>query len=121
MAKHLRETTRRPVTTDRRYWLLPHCTERTNAAAATDDWKIVFRSFGADLTILPSGCCGMAGAYGYATEHRMTSRRIYGQSWRNYVRNGEFKGRLIASGHSCRCQVKMADGVELPHRLIVHL
>ncbi|MEH2506563.1 FAD/FMN-containing dehydrogenase/Fe-S oxidoreductase [Bradyrhizobium sp. AZCC 1578] len=114
LAKCLSTTTVRPVVGER-YWLLPHCTERANAASATDDWKIVFRSLGADLTILPSGCCGMAGAYGYATEHRMVSRRIYGQSWSKHVRNRASNGRLIASGHSCRCQVKMADGVELSH------
>ena len=114
LAKRLNLTTD-PQVTAGRYWLLPHCTERTNAAAATDDWKIVFRSLGADLTILPSGCCGMAGAYGYAVDQRKTSRKIYGQSWRSHVRNSEFKGRLVASGHSCRCQVKMADGIDLPH------
>ena len=101
--------------TSRRYWLLPHCTERTIAASATADWKTVFAAVGAELTILPSGCCGMAGAYGYAKENRATARRIYGQSWWNHVRNREFTGRLLASGHSCRCQAKMADGVDLPH------
>ncbi|MGY8666040.1 FAD-binding and (Fe-S)-binding domain-containing protein [Bradyrhizobium sp. UFLA05-109] len=113
LVKCLGNTSRGPITG--RYWLLPHCTERTNAGAATEDWKVVFRSLGVDLTILPSGCCGMAGAYGYATDNRVISRRIYGQSWWNHVRNREFKGRLLASGHSCRCQAKMLDGVELQH------
>jgi Fe-S oxidoreductase len=99
----------------RRYWLLPHCTERTNAASATADWTTVFRSLGADLTILPSGCCGMAGAYGYASVNRENSVRIYRQSWSKHVRNSGLEGRLVATGHSCRSQSEMVDGVALPH------
>ncbi|MEY9178883.1 FAD/FMN-containing dehydrogenase/Fe-S oxidoreductase [Bradyrhizobium sp. USDA 326] len=114
LAKRLRGTTANPSTI-RRYWLLPHCTERTNAASATEDWKAAFAACGAELTVLRSGCCGMAGAYGYATENRMTAKTIYRQSWRNHVRNREFRGNLLASGHSCRCQTKMADEIELLH------
>jgi FAD/FMN-containing dehydrogenase/Fe-S oxidoreductase len=98
-----------------RYWLLPHCTERTNAAAATADWTTVFRLLGAELTILSSGCCGMAGAYGYASENRKNSIKIYRQSWSKYVRSEEFGGKLVASGHSCRCQSEMVDGIVLSH------
>ncbi|MCQ4160402.1 FAD-binding oxidoreductase [Roseomonas sp. GC11] len=93
--------------------LLPHCTERTNAAASLKDWQAVFMRLGAPLTLLASGCCGMAGTYGHEAEHRETSERLYDLSWRGHVaRQGE---RLLATGYSCRSQVKRFDGIALRH------
>ncbi len=63
------------------YLLLPHCTERTNAAGSLGDWQRVFRRFGLELTVAASGCCGMAGTYGHEARHRATSERIYALSW----------------------------------------
>lgn len=101
------------TTTGDEYFLLPHCTERTNAAAAVADWTAVFAALGAKLTILPSGCCGMAGTYGHQAASRATSERIYAMSWAPLV--GRHAGRLLATGYSCRCQAKLIDRVELPH------
>ena len=97
------------------YWLLPHCTERTNAQPALSAWTAVFDAFGLDLAILPSGCCGMAGTYGHEAEHRAMSERIYGVSWAGHVAAKGASGRLLADGYSCRSQAKLVDGVRLPH------
>ncbi|MDP4023575.1 FAD-binding and (Fe-S)-binding domain-containing protein [Methylobacterium sp. NEAU 140] len=97
------------------FWLLPHCTERTTAPAATAAWTAVFAAFGLDLAVLPSGCCGMAGTYGHEAEHRATSERIYGLSWAGHVADKGRTGRLLADGYSCRSQAKIVDGVRLPH------
>ena len=67
------------------YLLLPHCTERTNAAGSLGDWQRVFRRLGLELTVLASGCCGMAGTYGHEARHRATSERIYALSWQEKV------------------------------------
>lgn len=101
------------------YFLLPHCTERTNAPVATNDWERVFRSLGAELTILRGGCCGMAGVYGHAAENRQTSERIYAQGWQRQV--AAHKGKLLTTGYSCRCQVNRMDGISLPHPLHILL
>lgn len=95
--------------------LLPHCTERTNAPAATADWKRVADRLGIALRIVPSGCCGMAGLYGHERDHRATSEAIYGLSWRSIVAAPRHAGRLVATGYSCRCQTALVDGVELSH------
>ena len=102
-----------PIT--ERYWLLPHCTERTTAQPALVAWSTIFRAFGLDLATLPSGCCGMAGTYGHEAEHRAMSERIYGLSWANHVAEKGRSGRLMADGYSCRSQAKIIDGVRLPH------
>ncbi|MFC3124589.1 FAD-binding and (Fe-S)-binding domain-containing protein [Pseudoroseomonas globiformis] len=93
--------------------LLPHCTERTNAPGSVKDWQAVFAKLGTPLKVLASGCCGMAGTFGHEAEHKALSEKLYGLSWQGHVaRNGE---RLLASGYSCRSQVKRFDGVTLAH------
>ena len=95
------------------FQLLPHCTERTCAPAALAEWPRVFERLGLQLQILNSGCCGMAGTYGHQAEHRETSKQIYDISWRQHV--GGASGRLLATGYSCRSQVKRFDRSSLPH------
>jgi Fe-S oxidoreductase len=95
--------------------LLPHCTERTNAPAATSDWIKVSRRLGVDLKILESGCCGMAGLYGHDLANRATSKKIYGLSWGPILASASQGSRTVATGFSCRCQAKIVDGVRLMH------
>jgi FAD/FMN-containing dehydrogenase/Fe-S oxidoreductase len=95
--------------------LLPHCTEKTNAPAATADWAKVCKRLGGELSTVPSGCCGMAGLYGHERAHRATSEAIYRQSWARVVSDPRFAGRLVATGYSCRCQAGLLDGAHLPH------
>ena len=97
------------------YLLLPHCTERANAAGSLGDWQRVFRRLGLELSVLPSGCCGMAGTYGHEARHRATSERIYALSWQEKVAAHGRAGRLLATGYSCRSQAKLMDGITLPH------
>jgi FAD/FMN-containing dehydrogenase/Fe-S oxidoreductase len=80
--------------------LLPHCTERTNAPAATADWAKVCKRLGVVLRTLPSGCCGMAGLYGHELANRPTSEAIYRQSWARLVADPRYAGRLVATGYS---------------------
>ena len=93
--------------------LIPHCTERTNAPASVKDWQAVFARLGAPLRVIHAGCCGMAGTFGHEAEHRDISEKLYEMSWRGHVgRDGE---TLLASGYSCRSQVKRFDGIQLRH------
>jgi Fe-S oxidoreductase len=109
------ERRKRPTLSMPHYALLPHCTERTNAPAGTEAWARLFRALGAELTILPSGCCGMAGTYGHEAANRERSVRIYASSWKAHVADPVHAGRLVATGYSCRCQARLIDGVMLPH------
>jgi Fe-S oxidoreductase len=119
LAAHLDESPLVPMApvgeTDSPWWLLPHCTERTNAPAATEDWVQVGRHFGIDLRIASSGCCGMAGLYGHEATNRSTSEAIYGLSWGPMLADAGRAGRTLATGYSCRCQAEKLDGVQLLH------
>lgn len=101
--------------------LMPHCTERTNAPVATADWSKVGRRLGVELSVVPSGCCGMAGLYGHEHANRATSESIYQLSWANLVTDPRYGGRLVATGYSCRCQATLMDGVDLLHPLQLFL
>ena len=116
--------------TSRRYQLMAHCTERTNAPASIGQWQQVFEALGLELSHQNLGCCGMAGTYGHEAANLETSRQIYAQSWQPVVQscnperddstvatvdNGDQQPILVASGYSCRSQVKRIDKQQLPH------
>lgn len=114
LERHRDAIPRRPGVTNE-YMLLPHCSERSLAVSSLKDWQAAFAAAGATLRVLPSGCCGMAGTYGHEAEHRTTSERIYAMSWAAHVAASAQSGRLLATGYSCRSQVKIVDGRALPH------
>jgi FAD/FMN-containing dehydrogenase/Fe-S oxidoreductase len=120
LASRLEQLPRLPVTES--CALLAHCTEKTNAPAATAEWARVFRRFGIELQLLASGCCGMAGLYGHERANRAASEAIYGMSWAPVVADAHHAGRLLASGYSCRCQAALVDRASLPHpvQMLLH-
>ncbi|TVU87479.1 D-2-hydroxyglutarate dehydrogenase YdiJ [Vreelandella titanicae] len=103
--------------TDSGFKLLSHCTEKTNAPGSPKAWQQVFAAFGLELELMASGCCGMSGTYGHETRNAATSKTIYAQSWQPQVEATENSGRLLATGYSCRSQVKRYSKQVLPHPL----
>lgn len=61
-------------------------------------------------TIIPSGCCGMAGSFGYEEEHYELSMQVGEQTLFPAVRKAADDTIIAASGTSCRHQIK--DGTE---------
>ncbi|MEA2119407.1 FAD-binding and (Fe-S)-binding domain-containing protein [Halovibrio sp. HP20-50] len=103
--------------TDPGFKLLSHCTEKTNAPGSPKAWQQVFAAFGLELELMASGCCGMSGTYGHETRNAATSKTIYAQSWQPQVEAEENAGKLLATGYSCRSQVKRYSEQVLPHPL----
>lgn len=99
------------------YKLLAHCTEKTNAAASIKDWQTVFGALGQTLSVVDTGCCGMAGTYGHERANVDTSKKIFAMSWEAVVTNADNSGKLTATGYSCRSQVKRLLDERLPHPL----
>ncbi|MCK7590947.1 FAD-binding protein [Subsaxibacter sp. CAU 1640] len=62
------------------------------------------------VTIIPSGCCGMAGSFGYEKEHYEVSMAIGEQTLFPAVRNASTEIVIAANGTSCRHQIK--DGTQ---------
>jgi FAD/FMN-containing dehydrogenase/Fe-S oxidoreductase len=59
---------------------------------------------------IPSGCCGMAGSFGYEKEHYELSNRIGEMVLFPEVRNAEKDTVIAAPGTSCRHQIKDGTG-----------
>ncbi len=93
------------------YTLLGHCSEKTLAPASQQQWQQVFQAVGLQLKTLETGCCGMAGIYGYEAEHLATSREIYQLSWEQHLpTDSQAQSYYLATGFSCRTQVQRFTG-----------
>ena len=57
-------------------------------------------------TIMNTGCCGMAGSFGYEKEHYDLSMTVGEDTLFPKIRNSHKKTVIIASGTSCRHQIK---------------
>ncbi len=89
------------------YNLLGHCSEKTLALASQRQWQQIFQATGLQLNIIETGCCGMAGIYGYEAEHLETSKAIYQLSWGKHLpTNSQERSSYLATGFSCRSQVQ---------------
>ena len=58
------------------------------------------------VTIIPSGCCGMAGSFGYEKEHYEVSMQVGEQTLFPAVRKAAEDVIISANGTSCRHQIK---------------
>ena len=102
----------------RSYRLLGHCSEKTLALQSQQQWQNVFKVFGLDLKLEATGCCGMAGTYGHEKEHYEESRGIFKMSWQHHMPNElTQQAKILATGYSCRSQVKRFAGFRPMHPL----
>ena len=65
------------------------------------------------MQTLDSGCCGMAGLFGYEREHYDVSMRMGERVLFPAVRAAE--GDVVAPGTSCREQIRDGTGREALH------
>jgi len=98
--------------------LMAHCTEKTNVPASTRQWEQVFARLGLKLVTEATGCCGMSGTYGHEARNQDTSRTIFEQSWATKL---DKEGEALATGYSCRSQVKRMTERQMRHPLEVVL
>lgn len=66
-------------------------------------------------TEIPSGCCGMAGSFGYEKEHYSLSEKIGEEVLFPEVRKAPEESQLVASGFSCRHQIAHFTGKKAKH------
>jgi FAD/FMN-containing dehydrogenase/Fe-S oxidoreductase len=66
-------------------------------------------------TIITSGCCGMAGSFGYEKEHYEVSMKVGEQTLFPSVRKAGPEVLIAANGTSCRHQIKDGTDREAQH------
>jgi len=91
-----------------------HC--QAKAIVGTAPLLEMLRSTGAPVKEIDSGCCGMAGSFGYEAEHYAVSMQIGGMRLFPAVAQGAAAGEMIAAaGASCRAQILDGTGVAARH------
>jgi FAD/FMN-containing dehydrogenase/Fe-S oxidoreductase len=91
-----------------------HCHQKA-MGLTTPARALLARIPSATVVDLDAGCCGMAGAFGYATAHYDVSRRIGERRLLPAARALASGDVLVAPGTSCREQVAHFTGVRALH------
>ena len=73
------------------------------------------RLCGENLQMPPTGCCGMAGAFGYKQDHYAVSMKLFAESEFDPLRQASADTILLAGGYSCREQIYHATGRRAIH------
>ena len=85
-----------------------HC--HTKALVGNDPLVQAFRLLGFDPVEMQTGCCGMAGSFGYQKDKYEVSMKVGEQVLFPQLRAFEKEATVCAPGFSCRHQI--ADGVQ---------
>jgi FAD/FMN-containing dehydrogenase/Fe-S oxidoreductase len=85
-----------------------HCHHK--AVMRFDAEEAVLRKIGLELHHPDSGCCGMAGAFGFDAHNYDLSMKIGERVILPLVRNADPDTLIIANGFSCREQIEQATG-----------
>jgi Fe-S oxidoreductase len=80
-----------------------HCHQKALIKMAAEE-KLL-KKIGLDLDLLDSGCCGMAGAFGFESGHYDTSIQVGELVLLPSIRKTDKDTLLVADGFSCREQI----------------
>ncbi len=81
-----------------------HCHQE--ATMGMDGEQSVYDRMGLDYELLDSGCCGLAGSFGFEHEHHEISLEIGEHKLMPMVREAAGDTLVIADGFSCKTQVE---------------
>lgn len=84
-----------------------HCHQKA-LSSLTPTVKMLELPAGHQVHLIPSGCCGMAGSFGYEVEHFSLSQQIGELVLFPAVRSADPSTLIAAPGTSCRHQIKDA-------------
>jgi len=91
-----------------------HCQQKALSSVAPTV-KLLSLPENYSVDVIPSGCCGMAGSFGYEREHYNLSMQIGEMVLFPAVRNAGTADLIAAPGTSCRHQIKDGTGVIAKH------
>jgi Fe-S oxidoreductase len=91
-----------------------HCQQKA-LSTMTHVKKILTQLGGNEVHMIPSGCCGMAGSFGYEEEHYDISMKIGELVLFPTVRKQPEQVLIAAAGTSCRHQIKDGTGRKALH------
>ena len=90
-----------------------HCHHQ--AVLKTDALGELFRELGLDFRILDSGCCGMAGSFGFEEAKYDVSVKCAGQVLLPEIAQCSADTLIVTNGFSCRAQIGELAGRRALH------
>jgi FAD/FMN-containing dehydrogenase/Fe-S oxidoreductase len=102
-----------PPTLPRKAIVHGHCHHK--AIAKMTNEETLLAGLGLDFEILDSGCCGLAGSFGYEADHYGISMQIGERALLPAVRAAAADTLVVADGFSCRQQIVHATGRRALH------
>jgi Fe-S oxidoreductase len=139
---NLEEEKRQENGQERKIKFHPHCHQRAEGLSedglpsGTSATIELLRSCGYEVELLDTGCCGMAGTFGYEAEHHDLSMKVGELKLFPILRHmGEQttpsgtniqkssienqKSNVLSSGAACRMQIRQGTGVEALHPVVL--
>jgi FAD/FMN-containing dehydrogenase/Fe-S oxidoreductase len=98
---------------NRKVLLHGHCHQK--ALVGTAPTTAVLKSAGFDVSEVDSGCCGMAGSFGFEKEHYDLSVKIGNRRLAPAVKAAASDVEIVAPGISCRQQIEHLTGRKAKH------
>lgn len=95
-----------------------HCHQKSQASMTSVKRALSFPDH-YEARLIPSGCCGMAGSFGYEQEHYDVSMKVGELVLFKAVREADEEILIAASGTSCRHQIKDGTGKRALHSIEV--
>ncbi len=80
-----------------------HCHQKALVGMKSE--QNLLNGMGLDAEVLDSGCCGLAGSFGYEEGHYEVSMRIGERVLLPRIRSAEKSTLIVADGFSCREQI----------------
>jgi Fe-S oxidoreductase len=117
----------RPPRNDR-ILIQPHCHQRAQGPSAdglpsgTNATVEMLKLCGYDVDVLDTGCCGMAGTFGYEAGHYELSMQVGELKLFPILRKSKVEGlksKIAGSGAACRMQIGQGAGVEALHPIVL--
>ncbi|HRI58914.1 MAG TPA: FAD-linked oxidase C-terminal domain-containing protein [Saprospiraceae bacterium] len=98
----------------RKVLLHGHCHQKALAGAEAPAWALGLPE-NYSVEMIPSGCCGMAGSFGYEREHYAVSMKVGGLVLFPAIRQAATDTIVAAPGTSCRHQIFDGTGRKALH------
>jgi len=102
-----------PSQLSRRVLVHGHCHHK--ALMNMTDEEALLRRMGAEVSVPDSGCCGLAGGFGFEKDKFEISQAIGERMLLPAVRRESRETLIVADGFSCREQIRQATGREALH------
>jgi FAD/FMN-containing dehydrogenase/Fe-S oxidoreductase len=103
IARHRDRLDLAPATAPGRAKVQGHCHQQADWGTEAD--LALLADLGVDAELLPTGCCGLAGSFGFEADHYDVSMQIGEHGTFPEIRAADTGTAIVADGFSCRTQI----------------